>query len=327
MLKNSLVSTFDFVKSGKKILALELKNLQQLHQCINHNFQKAGEILLNCSGKIITMGIGKSGYIARKLAATFSSTGNPSFFIHPTEASHGDLGMLSSGDIIVAFSKSGESHEIIVLISFIKHLDIPYICITENPSSTIAKSANVYISIHKTQEACALGAPTTSTTAALIIGDALAISLARAKNFNVKKFSFLHPGGLLGKKLLIRVHEIMRAKNDIPVVDWTCSVFHAIIEIAKKNFGTVVVLNNHKKILGVFTSKILISLSKLDLDFRNTNIKTVMTSTFKIIHPNILASKALEEMKYSNVKFLLVAINSYLLGIIQMRDILNIGLY
>ncbi|KAI9578163.1 hypothetical protein GQX74_015787, partial [Glossina fuscipes] len=151
-------------------------------------------------------GYWKIGIGTRKLAATFSSTGNPSFFIHPTEASHGDL-------------------------------DIPYICITENPSSTIAKSANVYISIHKTQEACALGAPTTSTTAALIIGDALAISLARAKNFNVKKFSFLHPG---------------------------------------------------------------------DLDFRNTNIKTVMTSTFKIIHPNILASKALEEMKYSNYNYLLI---------------------
>lgn len=326
MFKNLTVSTFDFITSGKEMLSLELKNLKHLHQCINQNFQKAGEILLNCSGKIVTMGVGKSGHIAKKLAATFSSTGNPSFFIHPNEASHGDLGMLSSGDIIIALSKSGESSEIIVLISFIKHLNIPYICITENPLSTVAKSAHAAICIHKTQEAFNLDAPTTSTTAALIIGDALAISLSRAKNFNVKDFSFFHPGGLLGKKLLMRVHDIMRAKNKIPIVNWTCSIFNAIIEIAKKNFGTVVVLNDHKKILGIFTSKILVNLSKSDVDFKHTSINTVMTSEFKVINPNILVSEALEEMKFSNVKFLLVAINNYLLGIIRMRDILHAGL-
>uniref|UniRef100_A0A1A9UKA9 SIS domain-containing protein n=1 Tax=Glossina austeni TaxID=7395 RepID=A0A1A9UKA9_GLOAU len=280
MLKSLKVPTFNFIASGKEILSLELKNLEYLHQCINHNFQKVGEVLLNCSGKIVTMGVGKSGYIARKLAATFSSTGNPSFFVHPTEASHGDLGMLSSGDIIIAFSKSGESSEIIVLISFIKHLNIPYICITENPLSTMAKSANASIFIHKTQEACNLGAPTTR--------------------------------GLLGKKLLIRVHDIMRSKNKVPIVNWTCSIFNAIVEIAKKNFGTVVVLNDHKKIS--------------DVDFKHTAIKTVMTSKFQVIHPNILASEALAKMKFSNVKFLLVAINNYLLGIVRMCDILHIGM-
>ncbi|BAC24473.1 yrbH [Wigglesworthia glossinidia endosymbiont of Glossina brevipalpis] len=327
MPNNDVPSNFDFIYYGKQVLDLEKNGICKLKKCINRDFQKIGELLLKCNGKIATMGIGKSGHIARKLSSTFSSTGSPSFFIHPTEAGHGDLGSLCSNDIVIAISNSGESKEIISLIYYLNNFNITYISITGNPLSTMSKLSKINLSIKVTKEACSLGlSPTTSSTAALVMGDALAISLSIAKGFNIKNFSFLHPGGILGKKLSLRVNDIMRKKIDVPIVYSTYSIFDTIVKITKKNFGIAVILNNNKTIKGVFNFKNLKKIYKLNLNL-NDSISTVMNINFNQINPDILVEKAFKIMQSIKTDYLLVSIKNYFSGIIHINDIKKYGFY
>lgn len=208
---------FDFQQAGKEVLKIEREGLDQLDQYINTDFSAACEKMFYCQGKVVVMGMGKSGHIGKKMAATFASTGTPSFFVHPGEASHGDLGMVSAQDIVIAISNSGESNEILALIPVLKRLQVPLICITSRPESSMGKAADVHLCVKVPQEACPLGlAPTSSTTATLVMGDALAVALLKARGFTAEDFALSHPGGALGRKLLLRVSDIMHSGDEIP---------------------------------------------------------------------------------------------------------------
>lgn len=210
---------FDFQQAGKEVLQIEREGLAQLDSYINADFTRACETIAACGGKVVVMGMGKSGHIGCKIAATFASTGTPSFFVHPAEASHGDLGMVTPQDIVLAISNSGESSEILALIPVLKRQQITLICMTNNPESSMGKAADIHLCIKVPQEACPLGlAPTTSTTATLVMGDALAVALLKARGFTPEDFALSHPGGALGRKLLLRVSDIMHSGDEMPHV-------------------------------------------------------------------------------------------------------------
>ena len=238
---------FDFRQSAERVLRLELKAVEGLFQTLNDEFTKACQLLYSCTGKVVVMGMGKSGHIGRKMAASFASTGTPSFFVHPGEASHGDLGMLSANDVIIAISNSGESNEIISVLPVIKRWGIPLICMTSRPTSTMAKESDIHLCLNVEQEACPLGlAPTSSTTATLVLGDTLAVSLLEARGFTADDFAMSHPGGALGRKLLLRNLDIMHEGNLIPSVSLTATVSEALLEMSRKGLGMTAILNEDR---------------------------------------------------------------------------------
>nr|SAY45185.1 Arabinose 5-phosphate isomerase KdsD [Serratia marcescens] len=229
---------FDFQQAGKEVLQIEREGLAQLDSYINADFTRACETIAACGGKVVVMGMGKSGHIGCKIAATFASTGTPSFFVHPAEASHGDLGMVTPQDIVLAISNSGESSEILALIPVLKRQQITLICMTNNPESSMGKAADIHLCIKVPQEACPLGlAPTTSTTATLVMGDALAVALLKARGFTPEDFALSHPGGALGRKLLLRVSDIMHSGDEMPHVSADASLRDALLEITRKKSG------------------------------------------------------------------------------------------
>ncbi|MGL5333276.1 MAG: KpsF/GutQ family sugar-phosphate isomerase, partial [Aeromonas veronii] len=229
---------FDFRRSARAVLDTEKQAIDGLYQYLNDAFDKACEMVLRCGGKIVVTGMGKSGHIGSKIAATLASTGTPAFFLHPGEASHGDLGMISSGDLIIAISNSGESDEILALLPVLKRRGIPLICMTGNPASTMAKEANVHLCIKVEKEACPLGlAPTSSTTATLVMGDALAVALLEARGFTADDFALSHPGGSLGKRLLLRVGDLMHSGELLPQVGIDATISQALLEVSRKGLG------------------------------------------------------------------------------------------
>ena len=237
---------FDFQQAGKEVLAIERECLAELDQYINQNFTLACEKMFWCKGKVVVMGMGKSGHIGRKMAATFASTGTPSFFVHPGEAAHGDLGMVTPQDVVIAISNSGESSEITALIPVLKRLHVPLICITGRPESSMARAADVHLCVKVAKEACPLGlAPTSSTTATLVMGDALAVALLKARGFTAEDFALSHPGGALGRKLLLRVNDIMHTGDEIPHVKKTASLRDALLEVTRKNLGMTVICDDN----------------------------------------------------------------------------------
>ena len=245
---------FDFQQAGKEVLAIERECLAELDQYINQNFTLACEKMFWCKGKVVVMGMGKSGHIGRKMAATFASTGTPSFFVHPGEAAHGDLGMVTPQDVVIAISNSGESSEITALIPVLKRLHVPLICITGRPESSMARAADVHLCVKVAKEACPLGlAPTSSTTATLVMGDALAVALLKARGFTAEDFALSHPGGALGRKLLLRVNDIMHTGDEIPHVKKTASLRDALLEVTRKNLGMTVICDDNMMIEGIFT--------------------------------------------------------------------------
>lgn len=311
---------------GKRVVDIEKEALEHLHQYINDDFDRACQLLLDCQGKVIVMGMGKSGHVARKIAATLASTGTPSFFVHPGEASHGDLGMITKQDSIVAISNSGEAHEILMLIPVIKRLNIPLICITANPESNMGKAADVHLCIRVPQEACPLGlAPTSSTTATLVMGDALAVSLLQARGFTPEDFALSHPGGALGKKLLLRVNDIMHSGDQIPCVPLDASLRDAVLEITHKKLGMTVVSNDKIQIEGIFTDGDLRRLFEQNIDLNHTKIADIMTPVGIRIHPDALAVDALNLMQSHHITVLLVAEEQQLHGVIHMHDLLKAG--
>ncbi|AJR00742.1 MULTISPECIES: arabinose-5-phosphate isomerase KdsD [Hafnia] len=317
---------FDFQRVGKQVLQTEREGLAQLDQYINEDFTKSCEAILSCLGKVVVMGMGKSGHIGRKIAATLASTGTPAFFVHPGEASHGDLGMVTSHDIVLAISNSGESHEIQALIPVLKRQKVKLICMTNNPDSSMGKAADIHLCVKVPQEACPLGlAPTTSTTATLVMGDALAVALLQARGFTAEDFALSHPGGALGRKLLLRVSDIMHTGSELPHVSRDASLRDALLEITRKNLGLTVICDDLMKIEGIFTDGDLRRIFDLGVDLNNAKIADVMTSGGIRIRPNALAVDALNLMQARHITSLLVADGDQLIGVVHMHDMLRAG--
>ncbi len=320
------MSKIDFQQAGKKVLHIELDGLAGLEQYINDDFSQACELMFSCEGKVIVMGMGKSGHIGRKIAATFASTGTPSFFVHPGEASHGDLGMVTSKDIVLAISNSGESNEILALIPVLKRQQVPLICMTNHYASSMGKAADVHLCIKTPQEACPLGlAPTTSTTATLVMGDALAVALLQARGFTAEDFALSHPGGALGRKLLLLTSDLMTTGDDIPRVPRTATLREALVEITRKKLGMTVICDDDMQIKGIFTDGDLRRVFDMGIDLNHAEISDVMTSGGIRIKPNALAVDALNLMQSRHITSLLVTEGDKLLGVLHMHDLLQAG--
>ncbi|WP_368878890.1 arabinose-5-phosphate isomerase KdsD [Proteus mirabilis] len=319
---------FDFQQAGKKVLQIEQEGLAELAQYINDDFSLACEKIFHCQGRVIVMGMGKSGHIGHKIAATFASTGTPSFFVHPGEASHGDLGMVTEKDIVLAISNSGEASEILALIPVLKRKQILLICMTRSPQSTMGKAADIHLCIKVPKEACPLGlAPTTSTTATLVMGDALAIALLRARGFTAEDFALSHPGGALGRKLLLHVSDLMNKEDDIPRVSKEATLREALVEITRKKLGMTVICDDNMLINGIFTDGDLRRIFDLGIDLNNAKISDVMMKGGIRISPDSLAVEALNLMQAKHITSLLVTEpdSDILLGVLHMHDLLQAG--
>ncbi|MFP3014653.1 MAG: arabinose-5-phosphate isomerase KdsD [Arsenophonus sp.] len=318
------MSKINFQKTAKKVLDIERTGLENLEQYINDDFNQACDLIFKCAGKVVVMGMGKSGHIGRKIAATLASTGTPAFFVHPGEASHGDLGMITSKDIVLAISNSGESNEILALVPLLKRQHITLICMTKNLSSSIGAAADIYLCIKVPQEACPLGlAPTTSTTAMLVMGDAIAISLLEARGFTAEDFALSHPGGTLGRKLLLRVNDLMHTGENIPNVTKQTILQQALLEITRKKLGMVVICDEKMQIEGIFTDGDLRRVVSMNTELNNIKIGNVMRTSSISVKPDMLAIDALNLMQHHNITSLLVAKTDILIGVIHLHDLLK----
>ncbi|WP_413530562.1 arabinose-5-phosphate isomerase KdsD [Rahnella inusitata] len=326
MANDILASDFDFQAVGREVLKTEREGLEQLDQYINGDFTRACEKIFACTGKVVVMGMGKSGHIGRKMAATFASTGTPAFFVHPGEASHGDLGMVSKQDVVILISNSGEANEILSLIPVLKRLAITLICMTANPESTMGKAADVHLCVRVPKEACPLGlAPTSSTTAVLVMGDALAVALLEARGFTPEDFALSHPGGALGRKLLLRVSDIMHSGDEIPHVSRDASLRDALLEITRKNLGMTVICDDLMKIHGIFTDGDLRRIFDMGVNINTASIADVMTTGGVRVRPSLLAVDALNLMQEKHITCVMVADGDQLLGVLHMHDMLRAG--
>ena len=316
------------IENAQKTFELEIQALDKLKNSIDTEFEKACEIILkNNIGRVIITGMGKSGHIGKKIAATLSSTGTPSFFVHPGEAGHGDFGMITANDVLIAISNSGNATEIMGLMPMIKHLGIPVISITSNSNSLMAGCSDVVLNLDVDKEACPLNlAPTSSTTATLVLGDALAVALLKAKNFSAKDFAFSHPSGALGKKLILKVENIMRTGNDIPTITPTDTIRKAILMISDKGIGNTLIAEDNK-LLGVFTDGDLRRIFESDNFNSHLPIESVMTKNPKDIHKDDMAVVALEKMeKFEITSLAVVDDKKNILGVITLHDLVKLGL-
>ncbi|WP_100656670.1 KpsF/GutQ family sugar-phosphate isomerase [Alteromonas flava] len=292
----------DFIASGKRVVEIEQRELTALGERINGEFAKACELCLGCTGKVVVSGMGKSGHIGHKIAATLASTGTPAFFMHPGEANHGDLGMLGTNDVLLAISNSGESAELLSILPVVKRLKIPIIAMTNSRESNLAKHADVMLDIHVNEEACSLGlAPTTSTTVTLVMGDALAVALLDAKGFTSDDFALSHPGGSLGRKLLLKVSDIMLASNQLPLVNPEQSISTALLEISRKGLGMTGVQDQQGKLAGIFTDGDLRRILDSRIDIHTTPVGEVMTKNGVTVTPDTLAVNALNLMEQHKI--------------------------
>jgi KpsF/GutQ family protein len=322
-----LLNEKEILSIAKKTIDIELETLFDLKESLDHSFIKAIEILYNCKGKVIFTGIGKSGHIARKISSTFSSTGTPSIFLHPAEAIHGDLGIIDKEDVLVIISNSGETEEIINIIPYLKFLNVPIICITGNINSTLAQKSDVVIDIKIKREACPFNlAPTSSTTAILVLGDALAITLMELKGFTKEQFAKLHPGGLIGKRLK-KVMDIMHSGEKVPIVYEDMTMKEAIIEITSKGFGATAVLDRNQNLIGIITDGDLRRYIEKGNDLNNGSVKSAMTKNPKTIKYYETVADALNLMeKYKITVLLVLDENNKLIGILHLHDILREGI-
>ncbi|MBP0048791.1 KpsF/GutQ family sugar-phosphate isomerase [Marinobacterium sp. AK62] len=317
----------DYLTSGRRTIQLELEAVQELLNHLDGAFTQACELMFACRGRIIVTGMGKSGHIGNKIAATLASTGTPSFFVHPGEASHGDLGMFTGDDVVLALSNSGETAEVVTILPLIKRMGAPLISITANADSTLARSADIGLHIPVDREACPLGlAPTSSTTAQLVLGDALAIALLEARGFSSEDFAFSHPGGSLGRRLLLKVDDIMHTGDEIPRVDTNTPVREALLEMTRKHLGMTAVTDADGKLLGIFTDGDLRRTLDQGLDLTSTPITEVMTPGGTSVPPGQLAAEALSLMQARKINALLVVDEqSRPVGALNMHDMLKAG--
>jgi len=291
------------------------------------SFLRACKLMLECQGRVVVTGMGKSGHIAGKIAATLASTGTPAFFVHPGEASHGDLGMITGADVVLALSNSGETGEIITILPIIKRLDVPLITMTGNPESTLSKAATANINVRVEKEACPLGlAPTASTTAALAMGDALAVALLETRGFTEEDFARSHPGGALGRRLLLLIDDLMHTGKTIPKVMIDTPVSDALVEMTQKGLGMTAVVDADGKLAGVFTDGDLRRTIDHKIDLHTALVKDVMTADCKTIHPGMLAAEALQIMDATKINALpVVNADNELIGALNMHDLLRAG--
>lgn len=316
-----------FREQALAVLQIEAQAVQQLEQYLNADFERACRLLLDNKGKVIVSGIGKSGHIANKIAATLASTGTPAFFLHPGEASHGDLGMLSAGDIVIAISNSGETAEILTIVPIIKRMGITLIGMTGKSDSTLARLADVHICVSVPQEACPLGlAPTASTTATLAMGDALAVAVLDARGFSADDFALSHPGGSLGRKLLLRLDDIMHKGDLVPQVHQLASIKDALLEISRKGLGMTSVVDDAGCLAGIFTDGDLRRILDQRVDIHHTAIEHVMTITCVTAKADMLAAEALNIMQQRKINGLIILDNhSRPIGAMNMHDLLRAG--
>lgn len=316
-----------FLETATRVLTLESEAVTEQISLLDHHFTDACQSILDCKGKVIVTGMGKSGHIGSKLAATLASTGTPSFFVHPGEASHGDLGMIHHDDVVIALSNSGETSELTSILPLIKRKNCPLITITSNPDSTMAKLAWHPITVKVSQEACPNNlAPTSSTTAALAVSDALAVTVLQARGFTAEDFALSHPGGSLGKKLLLTVEDVMAPKGEISLVDESQSIGETLMAITQKGLGIAVILNDANHIVGVFTDGDL----RRSLDQRKTPddaIDEVMTKNPSTINQNELAAGALKLMEDKAINAIpVVNDDNEIVGVVTMHMIIKAGL-
>ena len=309
---------------ARDVLDTEAEGLREIAAALDHDFVRAAEALLHCKGRVVITGMGKSGHIGRKIAATMASTGTPAFFVHPAEAAHGDLGMIVDNDDVVAISNSGESDEIAAIIPALKRKNITLICITARPDSTMARYADIHITASVSKEACPLGlAPTTSTTAVMALGDALAVVLLRARAFTPDDFALSHPAGSLGKRLLLRVADIMHKDDALPAVRLGTPLKEAIVRMSEKGLGMLAVIDAEGRLKGVFTDGDLRRLFQERDSFAGLKVDDIMHASPKTISADRLATEALKAMQSGHVNGLLVVEeNGVLIGALNMHDLL-----
>ena len=319
-----------YIQLAKDTLDIENKGIHQLYEKFSESsFQKsftdAIELLLHCKGRIVVSGIGKSGHIGNKIAATFASTGSPAFFVHPAEASHGDLGMVQKDDVFLAISYSGETAELLRIVPLIKRMGAKLIAMTGNPKSKLAELSDAHLDVSIEKEACPLNlAPTTSTTVSLVMGDALAVVLLDTKNFSADDFARSHPGGSLGQRLLTHVRDVMRVGEDVPRTNINAPLKEALIEISKKRLGMTVIVNETNQVLGIFTDGDLRRLLEKTLDLESVQLKDVITKNPKTISKNILVAQAVEMMERFRINHLVIATeDGQLEGALNLHDLLT----
>jgi arabinose-5-phosphate isomerase len=290
-------------------------------------FLEACRLMLACRGRVVVTGMGKSGHIAGKIAATLASTGTPAFFVHPGEASHGDLGMITPADVVLALSNSGETGEIVTILPIIKRLDVPLIAMTGNPASTLSQVAAANINVSVEKEACPLGlAPTASTTAALAMGDALAVALLESRGFTEEDFARSHPGGALGRRLLLLIDDLMHKDEAIPRVDPETTLTDALMEMTRKGLGMTVVVDDTDHVLGIYTDGDLRRSIDHKVDLHKAAVSDVMTAGCKTVHPGMLAAEALQIMEKAKINSLpVVDRDNRLVGALNMHDLLRAG--
>lgn len=321
------MDSYALKKLARAVIDTEATAVASLVSRIDETFVAACQIILECRGRIVVLGMGKSGHIAGKIAATLASTGTPAFFVHPAEASHGDLGMITGEDVVLVLSNSGETDEVRQILPLLKRLGVSIIAMTGKPASTLASHADVHINVAVEAEACPLGlAPTSSTTAALVMGDALAVSLLESRGFTAEDFARSHPAGQLGKRLLLHIKDIMHSGEEMPLVAENASLSEAIVEMTKKRLGMVAITDEEMKVQGIFTDGDLRRTLAQAFDPHKTLMGEIMTRNGKTIQPMALAAEAVNMLQQYKVQGLLVVDDeSRLLGVLNFNDLLQAG--
>ncbi len=316
------------MQAATDVIALEAQAVKGLLTKIDADFVIACNIILACKGRVVVTGMGKSGHIAGKIAATLASTGTPAFFVHPGEASHGDLGMITRQDVVLALSNSGETDEVVTLLPIIKRLAVPMIAMTGNANSTLAKFSSAHLSNAVEKEACSLGlAPTASTTAALVMGDALAVSLMTMRGFTRDDFAMSHPGGSLGRRLLVLVSDIMHTGEQLPMVAEDAGIMDALLEMTAKKLGMTAIVDKQGYLSGIFTDGDLRRILERAIDINATPVEQVMTSNCLVIRQDILATEAMQVMEEKKINALIVVDQrKKVIGALNMHDLIRAGI-
>jgi arabinose-5-phosphate isomerase len=314
--------------AGRRVLGIEARAVQALVQRLDGGFTQSVDLLYQCKGKVVVSGMGKSGLIGQKIAATMASTGTPSFFLHPAEGLHGDLGMLARRDVLIAISNSGETQEILQLLPFMERMGIPVVAIVGRMSSTLAKNSTVALDVSVAEEACPMGlAPTASTTATLAMGDALAVALLEKRGFKEQDFAQFHPGGTLGRRLLVKVRDLMHSGQDVPQVEEMVLASVAILEMSAKKLGMTTVVDRAGALLGVITDGDLRRFVQQGGDFSKINAGSLASRRPKLIGPDELAAKAVEMMERFSITTLVVADSAKrIVGVVHLHDLLKHGI-
>jgi len=324
---NKSPTNSDTLATALRVLDIEARAIQDIAPRLGADFRTACELCLACEGRVVVTGMGKSGHIAGKIAATLASTGTPAFFVHPAEASHGDFGMITRKDVVIALSNSGETSELVTLLPLLKRLGVELITLTGNPESTLAEASRITLDIAVKEEACPLNlAPTASTTAALAVGDALAVALLESRGFTEEDFALSHPGGTLGRQLLLRIEDLMHSGSAIPQVRPDTTVAKGLIEITTKGLGMTAVTDQSNQLLGIFTDGDLRRTLDQGTDLRSTTMQDVMTTQCKTVMPETLAAEAVHILEQNKINALVVVNEANeVVGALNVHDLFRAG--